>query len=134
MALLCPCRIESSAFACIFGLNILLVVNDSPWGSTLALTALRLANAAVAAGHRLEAVFFRGEGVYNVVPGTAMDAGTPDLADSWSRLAEAGDTELMVCQSSARRRLNAPPAPPFREAGLVEFSDRLEGCDRVLTF
>jgi tRNA 2-thiouridine synthesizing protein D len=115
-------------------LNILLVVNDSPWGSTLAVTALRIARAAVAAGHRLQAVFFRGDGVYNTMMGTAADPGTPDLAAGWSQLAETGETELLVCQSSAKRRLNAPLAAPFREAGLVEFSDRMEGCERVLTF
>lgn len=115
-------------------MNILLVVNDSPWGSTLAATALRMARAAVAAGHRLDAVFFRGEGVYNAIPGTAADPGTPELAEAWLRLSEAGNVELLVCQSSAKRRLNAPVAAPFREAGLVEFSDRLADCDRVLTF
>lgn len=112
----------------------LVIVNDSPWGSTLAATALRLARAAVDAGHRLDAVFFREDGVYNTILGTAADAGAPDLARSWSELAEGAGTALMACEASCRRRLKAPPDAPFRESGLVEFMDRVSGCDRVLTF
>jgi len=114
--------------------KILLVVNDSPWGSTLATTALRLARRALSSGHALEAVFFRGDGVYSAVADTAADADTPETAASWSAIARDNGTELMVCQSSSRRRLAMPPAAPFREAGLVEFVDRLAACDRVVTF
>lgn len=115
-------------------MRLLFVVNDSPWGTALAATALRLARAVLAEGHELDAVFFRGEGVYNALQGTAADPDTPDLAQSWSNLAEKEGTELLVCQSSSKRRLNAPVAAPFREAGLVEFMDRMTGSDRVVTF
>lgn len=115
-------------------MKFVLVVNDSPWGSTSALAALRIARAALDAGHALEAVFFRGEGVYNALAGTVSDADTPELAQAWSAFADHSGTELMVCQASARRRLNAPVAPPFREAGLVEFTDCATSCDRVVTF
>lgn len=97
------------------------------------MTALRLARAVLARKHRLDAVFFRGEGVYNALTGTEADPNTPELARSWSRIAEDAGTELMVCQSSARRRLNTPPEAPFRDAGLAEFIDRVERCDRVVT-
>lgn len=114
-------------------MNILLVVNDSPWGSTLALGAMRLARAAVEAGHRLDAVFFRGEGVYNAMGGTATDSSTPDLAAAWTQMASETGARLMVCQSSANRRLNAPLAAPFHASGLAEFIDRLLLADRVVT-
>lgn len=114
-------------------MKLLLVVNASPWGSTRAVTAFRLARAVLAAGHEIPAVFFRGEGVYNALGGTVADAGTPELAPSWSELAGDGKSDLMVCQASVRRRLNAPVKSPFREAGLVEFNDRLAGCDRLVT-
>lgn len=115
-------------------MKFILVINDSPWGSASALAALRIARAALDAGHALEAIFFRGEGVYNAVAGTVSDADTPDLAQAWAAFADRSGTELMVCQASARRRLNALVAPPFREAGLVEFTDRASSCDRVVTF
>jgi sulfur relay protein TusD/DsrE len=114
--------------------KILLVVNDSPWGSTLSMTALRISRQALEAGHGLEAVFFRGDGVYHATAETESDAGTPDTFAAWAAMAERNGTALMVCQSSSRRRLGAPPAAPFREAGLVEFADLVAACDRVLTF
>jgi tRNA 2-thiouridine synthesizing protein D len=114
--------------------KIILVVNDSPWGSTLSATAERIARAMVDAGHRLEAVFFREEGVYNAVASMAGHGEAADLAQCWAKLAEQAGTDLMVCQSSSTRRLDSPPAAPFREAGLVEFIDRLAACDRALTF
>lgn len=114
-------------------MKIVLIVNESPWGSTRAVTACRLARAALEAGHQVPVVFFREEGVYNAISGTEADSGTPDLFSSWSGFAENGGTELMVCQSSCRRRLAGPVASPFREAGLAEFADRLASCDRVLT-
>lgn len=115
-------------------MKLAFIVNDSPWGSARAVTALRIARAALGAGHELPTVLFRGEGVYNVIGGTIADPGTPELARSWSDLAGEAGTELMVCQASARRRLSAPVTSPFREAGLVEFNDRLAQCDRVVTF
>lgn len=113
--------------------KFLVIVNDSPWGSTRAGTALRLSRAIVAAGHRLDCVFFREDGVYNVVTATAEDAETPNLARSWAELAQGGESALLVCQSSCQRRLASAPAAPFREAGLVELIDRLDKCDRVVT-
>lgn len=115
-------------------MKILLVVNDSPWGSTLSTTALRISRQALEAGHSLEGVFFRGDGVYHATGETETDAGTPDIFTSWAAMAEQAGTALLVCQSSSRRRLGAPPAAPFREAGLVEFADLVAACDRVLTF
>ena len=85
-------------------------------------------------GHSLQAVFFREEGVYNSVMGTATDSGTPQLAESWAQLSAQHGIELLVCQSSSKRRLTVPFTEPFREAGLVEFVDRLASCDRVMTF
>ena len=85
------------------------------------------------AGHDLIAVFFREEGVYNCVPGTAGETGMRDLAAAWAGLNERHGVDLMVCQSSAVRRLSGPCKNPFREAGLVELMDRVAECDRVVT-
>ena len=114
--------------------KILLVVNDSPWGSTLAATALRVAQAILQAGHDLQAVFFREEGVYNAISGTLADGGLPEAAQAWSDVAEQAGTALLLCQSSVQRRLETTPGEPFRETGLVAFLDQLESCDRVVTF
>ena len=114
-------------------MNILLVVNDSPWGSTLSITALRLARAMLSAGHSLDGIFFRGEGVYNAVGATTGNPASPDLKQAWSTLADDSGAALMLCQSSVERRLESRPDEPFRGAGLAELIDRMATADRVVT-
>lgn len=119
-------------------MKFLLVVNESPWGSTLALAALRFARAVVAEGFEVGAVYFRDDGVYNALPGRSTDAGTEDLARGWAALARDRQTPLLICSAAAGRRLpgdalEAAPAP-FRPAGLVEMVGLMERCDRVVSF
>jgi tRNA 2-thiouridine synthesizing protein D len=115
-------------------LKIIFVINESPWGSTLSSTALRIARSVLQANHELSTVFFREDGVYNGVADTANDSDAADLFDSWAGLNEQFGTSLLLCQSSVARRLSAPPGKPFRVAGLVEFVDLVADCDRVMTF
>ena len=56
-------------------MKILVIVNESPWGSSLASTALRFVHAACAAGHEVPAVFFHNDGVYNALEGEVSDGG-----------------------------------------------------------
>lgn len=117
-------------------MNILLVVNASPWGGTLANTALRFLRAALADGQQVSAVWFQGEGVYNALPGRATDPGATDLLQAWIEAAAAHGAELLLCSGAALRRLPAQPSPPapFREAGLAEWLERAGACDRVVAF
>ena len=115
-------------------MKILVIVNDSPWGSALPATALRLTRTVLAAGKTVEAVFFRGDGVYNAIPGRGRDAGTPDLAREWAVLSASGDFPLLVCSAAASRRLDSEPGHGFREAGLAEVFERLTVCDRLVAF
>lgn len=119
-------------------MNILLIVNESPWGSSLANTAARFAAAVLADGHQISAVYFHGDGVYNALPGRETDAGAIDLAAEWGRLADRHGVELLLCSAAAARRLPRRvteflPAP-FRDAGLAEMLDWAWRCDRVVSF
>lgn len=113
--------------------NIILIINESPCGSTLATTARRIARSILDAGHELQAVFFREDGVYNALAGTAGEPAADSPAPAWAELSERHGIDLMVCQSSAVQRLPGQPAAPFRIAGLVELMDRIASCDRVIT-
>jgi sulfur relay (sulfurtransferase) complex TusBCD TusD component (DsrE family) len=114
--------------------KILLIVNDSPWGSSLAVTALRLLRSMLADGVEADAVYFRGEGVYNALPGRATDHGTPDLCPSWQVVSSRHDVPLLLCQSASRRRFDCEPGEGFRTAGLAEVIERMARCDHVLAF
>ena len=112
----------------------MVIVNDSPWGSCLSVTALRLLRAFIASGVRVDAVYFRGEGVYNARPVQAVDHGTPDLYESWRELSQAHGIPLLLCKSASRRRFDCDPGGGFRSVGLAEVVERMGACDRVLTF
>lgn len=115
-------------------MKVLVIVNESPWGSTLSVTALRAVRALLDAGAQVDAVYFRGDGVYNALPGRAADAGTPELAGAWRALSEAPGIPMLLCTSAAMRRLDSEPGPGFRQAGLAEVLERMAGCDRVVAF
>lgn len=114
------------------------MVNDSPWGSTLANTALRCARAVQEEGHKLSAVFFQGEGVYNAISGGQADAGTADLAQAWAEAARSAGCELLLCSSACARRLPRHLldrlSPPYRVAGLAELVGLAGAADRVVSF
>lgn len=114
-------------------LKFIFVISESPWGSTLPSTALRLASRVLESDHELT-VFFREDGVYNIMQGTASDSGVADLAASWEDLGRNQAAKLLVCQASAARRLGEDPTLPFQSSGLVTLADLLADCDRVITF
>jgi tRNA 2-thiouridine synthesizing protein D len=115
-------------------MKILLVVNSSPWGSTLAVTALRFARAAIAEGMTVAAIFFREDGVFHVSGSRATDAGTPALSEAWPEFARSSGAKLLVCRSSGQRNLAQSPSGAFREAGLAEMIELMAATDRVVTW
>ena len=115
-------------------MRILVTVNAGPWRGTRALTAWRFARSAAAAGHRVFTVFFFEDGVFNALDGRECDAGTPRLARAWAEFSGEKDCELLLCSAAAQRRLPESPPEPWREAGLAEFVDALQSCDRVVGF
>jgi sulfur relay (sulfurtransferase) complex TusBCD TusD component (DsrE family) len=112
----------------------LIIVNESPWGSTLALGAWRFARAASENGLQVVAVFFREDGVYNALDGEAADAGTPDLGAAWREYSERSGARLLLCRSSADRRMKSAPGQPFEAFSLTGMFELLQQCDRVVTF
>jgi len=124
--------------------KFLVIVNESPWGSCLALSAWRFVVASLDSGIQIPAVFFRGEGVYNALSAEATDAGIESLSVAWLDLETRAGTRLLLCSSSRKRRLPALPAPGFNgpaciapgfiESGLPEMFDLMLTCDRVVTF
>jgi tRNA 2-thiouridine synthesizing protein D len=112
----------------------MVIVNDSPLGSSLGVTALRLARAMAEGGAELAAIYFREEGVYHALPVAAADAGTPRLHAAWQGLSRERAVPLLLCSSAAQRRLETRPSGEFREAGLAEVLELMSGCDRVVAF
>jgi tRNA 2-thiouridine synthesizing protein D len=114
--------------------KILVIVNESPWGSSLSLAALRLVRAITAGGTSITAVYFRDEGVYHSLDGAAADSGTVRLNGAWRDLSRAQGIPLLLCSAAAQRRLETHSGEGFREAGLAEVLELMASSDRVVTF
>jgi len=119
-------------------MDILVIVNESPWGSSLAGTAQRFIKAAVDAGETVPAVFFQNDGVYNATAGRASDDGLPSPFETWCELARDQGVRLLLCSAASARRLDQPAVDSlpdaFREAGLAAMWELAQRCDRVVTF
>lgn len=116
-------------------MKCLVIVNESPWQTGLAICALRFAQAAESAGLTVNAVFFREDGVYNALGGTHADAGTPELTSAWCRFAAHSGTRLLLCSASSQRRLpEGAAAPQFIHTGLAEMFELMQQADRLVTF
>ncbi len=119
----------------MFQLKCLIIVNESPWQTGLALCALRFAMAAPSHGLEVIAVFFREDGVYHAIPSTVADAGTPELAGSWQEFAEQSGARLLLCSASSLRRLPKGKSDSiFQPTGLAEMLELMQQSDRLVSF
>lgn len=128
-------------------MKIALLVLAAPKTHQASLTALRFAEAAVAAGHSVERVFFQGDGVYNGAATCVPAAVDTPLPERWSAFGAASGAELVVCVSSALQRgiidsneaerhgkPAATLAPGFEIGGLGLLAEAGLTCDRLVTF
>lgn len=125
-----------------------LQVNASPYASPAGLTALRFAEAALAAGHQVLRVFFYQEGVYQAFRHALPPDDEFNWVQQWSKLASTHHIDLVVCISAAQRRGllcddearrqgvadNVFLADGFRIAGLGQWLEASLQADRCLTF
>jgi tRNA 2-thiouridine synthesizing protein D len=124
-----------------------LLVLNSPWSAQSGDTAWQFARAALNNGHELYRVFFYHDGVYQ---GSSFSVAAQDELDRvqrWADLAQAHDTDLVLCIASALKRglLDETEAqrhqracsnmhPAFNLSGLGQLIDASAVSDRLLTF
>ena len=84
----------------IFGI----AVHGAPYGSQASASALRFAEAAVAAGHSLHRVFFYHDGVNTANGLMVPPQDDPSPQQGWVNLAEYHGIELAVCIAAALKR------------------------------
>lgn len=128
-------------------LTYCLLVTGPAYGSQQASSAYQFAQALLAAGHRLDSVFFYREGVLNANQLTSPASDEFDLVRAWVALAQQYDIALNVCVAAALRRgvtdeqeaqqQNLPAAnlqPGFTLSGLGALAEAALSCDRMLQF
>lgn len=128
-------------------LRFALMVTSAPGQNQGAMSAYRFARAITAEGHKLAAVFFFEDGVFNGSTLFRLPADRFDLIEAWRSLAFASGAELMLCSTSAEQRgifaakraawsdeYPSNVAPGFSISGLAAFMERLDQIDRILVF
>ncbi|MDP2225888.1 MAG: sulfurtransferase complex subunit TusD [Moraxellaceae bacterium] len=126
-------------------MNFALFVTAPP-AHEQAFHALHFCEAAIRAGHRVERVFFYGDGVLHGNRLITPPQDEPSLLPRWQALAANG-TELVICVAAALRRgvLDADNARRFERegdnladgfliSGLGQLAESLATAERVVGF
>lgn len=81
-----------------------LVIKGAPYSSSAPLSALRFAQAVLAAGHLIEQVFFYQDGVYLATSLSCPPQDELNLTQAWQSLAQEHKFALNVCIAAALKR------------------------------
>ncbi len=124
-----------------------LVIQASPAQSEICRSALNFARALIDKGHKLERIFFYGDGVELADQRRSRPANADCPIREWKSFIEKNEIEGAVCISAAQRRglldqseaqkqnrLQADIAPPFIVSGLGQLIEACVLADRSITF
>jgi tRNA 2-thiouridine synthesizing protein D len=81
-----------------------IVLHAAPYTSQASLSALRFAQASLAAGHEIVRVFFYYDGVHNTNEFSAAPQDELDLVEAWSTLLQEHGIDAVTCVSSSIKR------------------------------
>ncbi|MFP1730925.1 sulfurtransferase complex subunit TusD [Lonsdalea quercina] len=128
-------------------LEYCLLVTGPAYGTQQSSSALQFAQTLLAAGYRLQSVFFYREGVLNANQLTSPANDEFDIVRAWQHLHEEHQFALNVCVAAALRRGvtdseqaaqlkldGANLQPGFSLSGLGELAQSVLTCDRVVQF
>ncbi len=129
-------------------LRYCLMVTGPAYGTQPASSALQFAEALLAAGHRLDRVFFYQDGVYNANRYTSPAGDEKDIVREWRRFGQTHGVALDVCVSAALRRgvidndqgggaaehAGSNLQQGFMLSGLGTLAQSLLECDRFIQF
>ncbi len=123
-----------------------IAVHDAPHASQAADSALQFVQAALAARHTVERVFFYHDGVRMAHAGQIAPQDEKDLLPGWRQI-QRGGTELAVCVAASlkrglvneqeRERYELPAAtldPAFTIVGLGQLIEAILSADRYIEF
>lgn len=124
-----------------------ILVTTGPYQHQASDSAYHFAEAALALGHQISAVFFYHDGVYNATRLGSPPQDDRNISDLWSQLAKEHRVDLVFCSTAGLRRgiLDSKGAqasykdtdnadPSFRAGGLGQFVEMAIETDRTITF
>ncbi len=117
-------------------MKIGILLKEGPYNHQASDTAYKFAEAAIARGHKVDAVFLYNDGVTNVT--RLMDPPQDDrnIAERWSRLAKEQGVEILACIAASKRRGISDEIliEGGEITGLGTLTDIAIRNDRLLTF
>ena len=117
-------------------MNFGILVNEGPYTHEASDSAYHFCRAALAAGHRIQRVFFYHDGVNNATRLTEPPQDDRHIVNRWSKLAAEHKVDLVVCVAAALRRgiKDENLAAGFRISGLGQLVESGIQADRMVTF
>jgi tRNA 2-thiouridine synthesizing protein D len=117
-------------------MNFGILVNEGPYTHEASDSAYLFCKAALAAGHRIQRVFFYHDGVNNANRLTEPPQDDRHIVNRWSKLAAEHGLDLVVCVAAALRRgiKDENVAAGFRISGLGQLIESSIQADRLVTF
>lgn len=116
--------------------NIGILLKEGPYNHQASDTAYKFAEAAIAMGHRVDAVFLYNDGVTNVT--RLMDPPQDDrnISARWSELSKKHGVEVLACIAASKRRGIADEilVEGSGITGLGTLTDIAIRNDRLVTF
>ncbi|ACA86751.1 sulfurtransferase complex subunit TusD [Shewanella woodyi] len=127
--------------------KFIIQVNGPVYGSSASYSAYQFTQAALAAGHEINCVFFYQDGVLNTSSLNSPASDEFDLTRAWISLNQKYSVRLVNCVSAALRRgviskteADESKLPhwnmqsPFEMGGLGELVVGIEKTDRLVSF
>ncbi|ASQ89563.1 sulfurtransferase complex subunit TusD [Prosthecochloris sp. GSB1] len=117
-------------------MNIGILLKEGPYNHQASDTAYNFAEAAIARGHRIDAVFLYNDGVTNVSRLSDPPQDDRHVANRWSELAEKHGFKVLACIAASKRRgINDDILTKGSEiTGLGTLTDIAIRNDRLVTF
>ncbi|MBK7660610.1 MAG: sulfurtransferase complex subunit TusD [Betaproteobacteria bacterium] len=117
-------------------MKIGILVNEGPYQRQSSDSAWQFCQAAIAAGHEIQRVFFYHDGVNNATKLTDPPQDDRHIVNRWSALAQEHKVDLVVCVAAALRRgiVEENLAKGFRISGLGQLVESAIQADRLVVF
>lgn len=117
-------------------MNIGILLKEGPYNHQASDTAYKFAEAAIAKGHKIDAVFLYNDGVNNATRLGDPPQDDRNVAARWSELAKKNDFKVLACIAASKRRgINDDVLIDGGEiTGLGTLTDIAIRNDRLLTF
>lgn len=117
-------------------MRYLVLLQGKAWSEQSVLSACQFCQAAIAQGHKIDAIFLYQDGVSNALPSLTVPSDELNGQEHLQELHNKHGVPLWFCVTAGEKRgVSAEEiAPGFKVTGLAEFAERCSQADKVVQF